>query len=90
MTTAWRQNLILETHFGATLEHSSYRWGPRRRKEVEAAQDPAEYFVSRAGSHLIIKLSERQLRMMMFVLLIFFVACDVLLTPRSRPESPPE
>jgi len=91
MTTAWRQNVILENFFGGTLEQSSYRWGPRRRREVETAQDPNEYFASRVGAHLITGVSEGQLRTLMSILFVFFVACDLLLaTPRSRPGSPPE
>jgi hypothetical protein len=91
MTTAWRQNVILENFFGGTLGRSSYRWGPRRRREVEAAQDPDEFFASRVGAHLITGVSEGQLRTLMSILFVFFVACDLLLaTPRSRPGSPPE
>ena len=89
MTTAWRQNLILEHSFGNTLASSSFRWGARRRAEVETAQDPAEYFVSRAGEHLITRVGELRLRMLMLALFAVLVACDVLLATRSRPAAPP-
>jgi len=90
MTTAWRENLILENFFGNTLEQSTYRWGPRRRKEAEAAQDPEVVFVSRAAAHLITKFSEGQLRALLLALFGALVACDVFFSTRSRPGSPPE
>ena len=89
MTTAWRENLILENFFGSTLEQSNYRWGPRRRKDVEAAQDPDVVFVSRAGAHLITKISEVQLRSLLLALFGALVAYEVYFSTRSRPESPP-
>ena len=89
MTTAWRENSILEEFFGSTLQQSSYRWGPGRRREVEAAQDPNWSFVSRAGAHLITRISEGRLRALMLALLALFVACDISSATRSRPESPP-
>jgi len=89
ITTAWRENLILEKFFGATLEQSSFRWGPRRMREAEAAQDPDELFVSRAGAHLVTRVSEGQLRILMLALFAALVACDVFVATRSRPGSPP-
>jgi hypothetical protein len=88
MTTAWRENLILEKFFGRTLERSSFKWGPRRRTEVEAAQDPDASFVSRAGAHLITRVSEGRLRALMLALFAALVLCDVLCATRSRPGSP--
>jgi len=90
MTTAWRENLILENFFGNTLEQSTYRWGPRRRKEAEAAQDPEVVFVSRAAAHLITRFSEGQLRALLLALFGALVACDVFFSTRSRPGSQPE
>jgi hypothetical protein len=90
MTTVWRQNLILETVFTNTLTQSSRVWGPRVRAEVESAQDPKASFVSPVGVHLITKLSEVQLRVLMVALLAALVAGDVFLARRSRPEVPPE
>lgn len=89
MTTAWRENLILEGVFGRTLEQTTYRWGPRRRREVEAAQDPAARWVSRAGAHLITRVSEGRLRAMMLVLLALLATCDLLITRRFRPRARP-
>jgi hypothetical protein len=90
MTTAWRENLILENFFGSTLDQSSFRWGPRQRKETEGAQDPDVFFVSRAGAHLITRVSEGQLRTLMLALFAALVACDVFGARRSRPGSLPE
>jgi hypothetical protein len=82
MTTAWRENLILESFFGDTLQQSSYRWSPRRRHEIEEAQDPDEIFVSRAGAHLITAISEVRLRALMLMLLAALVACDLFVATR--------
>jgi len=89
MTTAWRENLILENFFGNTLKQSAYRWGPRRRNEVEASQDPDIVFVSHAGAHLITRINEGQLRALLLALFGVLVACDVFFSTRSRPGSPP-
>ena len=90
MTTAWRQNLILETVFGRTLERSSFAWGPRLRTEVERTQDTETFFVSRVGAHLITRVSESRLRLALLALFAALVACDILLARRSRPEAQPE
>ena len=90
MTTAWRENLILETFFGNTLEHSTSRWGSSRRIEAEAAQDPDEFFVSLVGAHLITTVSEGQLRTLLLALFTALVVCDVFGSTRSRPGSQPE
>jgi hypothetical protein len=90
MTTAWRENLVLENFFSSTLEQSSFRWGPRRKKEIESAQDPDVFFVSRVGAHLITRVSEGQLRALMLALFAALMACDVFGATRFRPGSPPE
>ena len=90
MTVAWRENLILENYFNSTLGRSTYRWGPRRRAEVEAAEDRHESFVSRVGSHLITRISEGLLRALLLAFFAALVACDVLVATRSRPGSPAE
>lgn len=90
MTTAWRENLILETFFGNTLEHSTSRWESSRKIEVEAAQDPDEPFLSRVGAHLITAVSEGQLRTLLLALFTALVVCDVFGATRSRPGSQPE
>jgi hypothetical protein len=92
MTTAYRENLILERVFGATLAHSSYLWPPRRRAAIESAEDDRTIFISKAGSHLITAVSESTLRTIIVVILIALVICDLLLSrrPQSRHRSRPE
>jgi hypothetical protein len=90
MTTAWRENLILEKFFASTLEQSAFRWAPERRNAVEAAQDPDVFFLSRAGAHLITRVSEGRLRALLLALFAALVACDVFCSSRSRPGSPTE
>jgi hypothetical protein len=89
MTTAWRENLILESFFGNTLERSSFQWAQRLRNEIEEAQDPDEIFVSRAGAHLITRVSEGRLRALMLAVFAALLACDLFAATRSRPGSPP-
>jgi hypothetical protein len=89
MTNAWRENLILERYFGDTLDQASFRWRQRKRQRIEAAQDPNTRFVSRVSAHLITRVSEGRLRIMLVVLFAVLVACDFLLVTRPQPESPP-
>ncbi|MFV2073106.1 MAG: VanZ family protein [Thermoanaerobaculales bacterium] len=89
MTIAFRENLILESVFGTTLEHSSYRWPERQRARIEDEQDPKVGFVSKVGSHLITAVSENHLRALMLTLLAALLACDLALgrgtATRPRP-----
>ena len=93
MTTAYRENLILERFFGATLAISSYPWPPPHRAAVEGAQDETSVFVSKVGGHLITAVSEAGIRALLIGILIALVICDLALgysvTRRSPPESPP-
>jgi len=93
MTTAFRENLILEQIFGATLASSSYPWPPPHRAEIEGAQNQTSVFVSKVGAHVITAVSEGQIRALLVGVLIALVICDLALgysvTRRSPPESPP-
>ena len=93
MTTAYRENLILERIFGATLAISSYPWLPPRRAAIEGAQDQTSVFVSKVGAHVITAVSEAEIRALLVGILIALVICDLTLgysvTRRSPPESPP-
>ena len=93
MTTAFRENLILERVFGSTLARSSYPWPPHRRVAVEEAQDSTSVFVSKVGAHVITAVSESTLRTIMAGILVALVICDLLLgygsTRRPPQESPP-
>ena len=87
MTTAFRENLILERAFGATLARSSFAWRPRMRRQTAEAQDPDLHFVSRVGAHLITAISESALRALMLTLLAALLVCDLRLA--RRPVTPP-
>ena len=92
MTTAFRENSILERVFGATLAASSYSWPPRRRATIEAAQNEHAAFTSRVGRHLITCIGETALRWLMVAVLLALVICDLLLSrrPQSRHRVPRE
>ena len=59
-TTAYRENLLLETFFLHTLAASRQRLSAEVRAELEALQQPGSAFESRVSSHLITAVSERQ------------------------------
>ena len=93
MTAAFRENLILERVFGATLARSSYPWSPTRRVAIDGAQDETSAFVSKVGAHVITAVSEAEMMSLMVSILVALVICDLLLgydaTRRPPPESPP-
>jgi hypothetical protein len=89
MTAAFRENLILERVFGATLARSSYPWPPHRRVAIEGAQDEASAFVSKVGAHVITAVSESTLRTIMVAILVALAICDLLLRNRLPSRSPP-
>jgi hypothetical protein len=89
MTTAVRENLILERFFGATLKHSSYVWPPRKRLAFEAAHDAEAEFVSAVAAHLITWVGEKTLRALCLGALVALLICDVLLGRRAATRSPP-
>jgi hypothetical protein len=90
MTTAFRENLILERVFGATLARSSYLWQPQRRAASESAEDDYSVFVSKVGSHVITVMTESTLRSIMVAILVALVICDLLLRRGPRSRSPPK
>ena len=90
MTTAFRENLILERVFGSTLAHSSYPMPPARRAEIESAEDDASVFVSKVAAHVITVMTKSTLRSIMIAILIALVICDLLLRRGPRSRSRPE
>ena len=90
MTVAFRENLILERTFGATLARSSYVWRPKPQAQAADGQDPDVQFVSRAGAHLITKISEGALRALMLALFAALLICDLCLGRRSVTPPRPE
>jgi hypothetical protein len=93
ITTAFRENLILERVFGVTLASSSYPWPPTRRVAIEGAQDENSVFASKVGAHVITAVSEAEMMSLLVGILVALVICDLLLgyraTRRPPPESPP-
>jgi hypothetical protein len=89
MTTAFRENLILENFFGATLGHSSYRWPPNKRTAVADAHDAEAQFVSDVAKHLITRVGEKTLRVLTLSALIALFFCDLFLGRCAAIRSPP-
>ncbi len=93
MTTAFRENLILEGVFGKSLAHSSFTWNPQLRARVATEQDASARFFSQVGAHLITAISEGALRALMLALLAVLGVCSLDLGRRRvRPPSwaPPQ
>lgn len=86
MTTAFRENLILESFFTATISRSTFAWEPGKRARIEAAQDPHFKFTSRVGAHLITGISEGRLRGLLLGLLAILIVCDLSISRRSRSQ----
>jgi len=87
MTTAVRENLILEQFFGATLATSSYPWPPRRRATFIAAHDEDAVFTSDVAKHLITWVSEKTLRALMISALVALLFCGLLLGRSAATRS---
>ena len=89
MTTAFRENLILENFFGETLGHSSYVWPPKKRIAFAEAHDAEAQFVSDVAKHLITRVGEKTLRALTFSALVALLFCDLLLGRYAATRSPP-
>ena len=86
MTTAARENRILEQVFGDTLSQSAFLWSDRQRTAVESVEDPDARYVSKVAGHLITAVSEPVLRFLMLAALAVLIAADVFLS-RSLLQS---
>ena len=85
-TRAWRENQILEMFFPRTLSASSSVLPEATRRWLEVRVDPERYTVSRAGSHLITRVSELVL---VGVLAVVAAVCGgVAWTLSSRERAP--
>lgn len=89
MTEAARENQILERAFGTILDLSKFRWTARLRSAVESAQDPEVTYVSRVARHLITRVSEQPLRVIMLAIIIVLVIVDLALGRRIRVRRAP-
>ena len=89
ITAAFRENLILERVFGATLARSSYPWPPHRRAAIEGAQNETSVFVSKVSAHVITAASEAEVRSLLVGILVALVICNLLLSRSVTRGSPP-
>jgi hypothetical protein len=93
LTAAFREQLILENAFGRTLDQSNSGWPQKLRDRVEAGQDVEARYVSPVGAHLITRIGETALRVLMLSLLVAALGCDLLagrLSATPRDPSPAE
>lgn len=82
-TMAFRQQLLLERVFGATLARSSYRLDPHERQRLKGLDDPRRPFASKTASHLITAISERSLRIALLAGAAVLLALDALVRRRA-------
>jgi hypothetical protein len=84
MTTAFREDQILETYFPTILEQSGRRYRKHRRlilAQVELLEEP---FVSQVSLHLITTFSELQMRIGVLILVGLLLGLDIWLGRLSR------
>ena len=89
MTTAVRENQILERFFGESLGHSSFVWRPKKQTTLASAHDAEAEFVSDVAAHLITWVSEEMLRALMISALVALWICYLLLGRYAATRSPP-
>ncbi len=90
LTAAFREQLILEFAFAGSLAASDLDWKPRRRAQAEAGSDPSASYTSPVARHLITRVGEGELRILMLSLLGVLLACDLLLGRLRPAPRPPE
>jgi hypothetical protein len=86
-TMAFRQQLLLERVFGATVARSSYRLDPYERQRLKGLDDPELPFASKTASHLITAVSERGLRLALLAAAAALLALDAVVRRRSKMEA---
>jgi hypothetical protein len=88
-TMAFRQQLLLERVFGATLARSSYQLDPHERQRLKDLDDPRRPFASKTASHLITAVSERGLRISLLAAAAALLAIDAGVRRRPTMEAAP-
>jgi hypothetical protein len=88
-TMSFRQQLLLERVFGATLARSASRLDPSERQQLEALDNPELPFASKTASHLITAVGERTLRIALLATAAALLALDAVVRRRSRMEASP-
>lgn len=88
-TMAFRQQLLLERVFGASLAHSSYQLDRHERQRLKGLDDPRRPFASKTASHLITAVSERGLRISLLAAAAALLAIDAVVRRRPTMEAAP-
>jgi len=86
-TMAFRQQLLLERVFGATLARSSHRLDPYERQRLKGLDDPRRPFASKTASHLITAVSEPGLRLALLAAAAALLALDAVARRRAKMEA---
>lgn len=83
MSIAQGENRIISSFFPVTESLAGYEMPKRRRVKMEAAAAPDFEFESKVAAHLITRLSETRLRILMVMLVLVLFAADVVLGRRA-------
>ena len=84
---AFRENLILERHFGRALEKSGYKWDSEQRTEAAAADDGARPYRSPVSAGRF-QVKETRLWTGILVLLLALAAVNGHAAWKVRPPEP--
>jgi hypothetical protein len=84
---AFRENRILEVHFGRTLDKSGYRWDPKLRAEAAAEEDSSRPYRSPVSAGRF-QVKERDLWVGIILLLSGLAAANLAAARKARPRYP--
>jgi len=84
---AFRENLILEKHFGRALEKSGYKWDSKQRAEAAAANDGARPYRSPVSAGRF-QVKETHLWAGILLSLLALAAVNGLAARKVRPPGP--
>ena len=84
---AFRENRILEKHFGRTLEKSGYRWDPEQRAEAAGAEDSNKAYRSPVSAGRF-QIKEKTLWLGILMTLAFLLVLNRLSGRTGRRDGP--
>ena len=81
---AYRENLILEKYFSATLQRSKRKLSLAQRRLLAANDQPSRHYRSRVSEGLMTIITEQQVRWSMVLIILILVGTDVFIKRRDQ------
>jgi VanZ family protein len=81
---AYKENLILEKYFGATLQKSPYKWQNTRPKQIEKEIDTTPFYRSPVSAIAHIPLDERLLWAIILLIILGLVFLNMRLSQKQK------